>query len=34
VAKVFFTHYEPRFRDNEVRVAQDRPVRGGPVTRS
>lgn len=32
VAKVFFTHYEPRFRDNENRVAQDRPVRGGPVT--
>ncbi|MDN5930773.1 MAG: helix-turn-helix transcriptional regulator, partial [Pseudonocardia sp.] len=31
VAKVFFTHYEPRFRDNENRVAQDRPMRGGPV---
>ena len=31
VGKVFFAHYEPRFRDNEQRVAQDRPVRGGPV---
>lgn len=32
VAKVFFTHYEPRFRDNEDRVLQHRPVRGGPVS--
>lgn len=31
VAAVFFTHYEPRFRDNEGRVARSRPVRGGPV---
>lgn len=31
VATVFFTHYEPRFRDNEDRVARSRPVRGGPV---
>ena len=30
VAKVFFAHYEPRFRDNERRVAQNKPVRGGP----
>ncbi|NNH70200.1 helix-turn-helix transcriptional regulator [Nocardia uniformis] len=30
VAKVFFTHYEPRFRDNEKRVLVDKPVRGGP----
>ena len=31
VGKVFFTHYEPRFRDNERRVMNGRPVRGGPV---
>jgi hypothetical protein len=30
VAKVFFAHYEPRFRDNEHRTIADRPVRGGP----
>jgi DNA-binding CsgD family transcriptional regulator len=30
VAKVFFAHYEPRFRDNEHRAAGDKPVRGGP----
>jgi hypothetical protein len=30
VAKVFFAHYEPRFRDNEHRVVDDKPVRGGP----
>jgi DNA-binding CsgD family transcriptional regulator len=30
VGKVFFSHYEPRFRDNERRVADGRPVRGGP----
>ncbi|WP_370585609.1 LuxR C-terminal-related transcriptional regulator [Nocardia sp. XZ_19_231] len=30
VAKVFFTHYEPRFRDNEHRVTATKPVRGGP----
>lgn len=30
VAKVFFTHYEPRFRDNEHRVTTTKPVRGGP----
>jgi DNA-binding CsgD family transcriptional regulator len=31
VGKVFFTHYEPRFRDNERRVVQNKPVRGGPA---
>ena len=31
VGKVFFTHYEPRLRDNEQRVALTRPVRGGPL---
>ena len=29
--KVFFSHYEPRVRDNERRVLEDRPVRGGPI---
>jgi DNA-binding CsgD family transcriptional regulator len=32
VAKVFYAHYEPRFRDNERRAAGDRPFRGGPRT--
>jgi DNA-binding CsgD family transcriptional regulator len=31
VGKVFFAHYEPRLRDNERRVGQDQPLRGGPV---
>jgi DNA-binding CsgD family transcriptional regulator len=31
VGKVFFTHYEPRFRDNERRVAENKPIRGGPL---
>jgi len=31
VGKVFFTHYEPRLRDNERRAAADRPLRGGPM---
>ncbi len=31
VGKVFFAHYEPRFRDNERRVANSRPIRGGPA---
>jgi DNA-binding CsgD family transcriptional regulator len=31
VGKVFFAHYEPRFRDNERRVADEKPVRGGPA---
>ena len=31
VARLFFTHYEPRFRDNELRVSAGRPMRGGPA---
>ena len=31
VGKVFFTHYEPRVRDNERRAEEDRPLRGGPM---
>src|SRR5215211_916440 len=31
VAKVFFTHYEPRIRDNERRMLASRPLRGGPL---
>lgn len=31
VGKVFFSHYEPRVRDNERRVVDGEPVRGGPV---
>jgi len=31
VGKVFFSHYEPRVRDNEARVLKDRPLRGGPM---
>ncbi len=31
VGKVFFSHYEPRLRDNERRAADDRPLRGGPM---
>jgi DNA-binding CsgD family transcriptional regulator len=30
VGKVFFAHYEPRFRDNEARVLADDPIRGEP----
>jgi len=30
VAKVFYAHYEPRFRDNEHRALGNKPVRGGP----
>ena len=30
VGKVFFSHYEPRLRDNERRVADGESVRGGP----
>jgi DNA-binding CsgD family transcriptional regulator len=29
--KVFFSHYEPRLRDNERRTVQAKPLRGGPV---
>jgi DNA-binding CsgD family transcriptional regulator len=31
VGKVFFAHYEPRLRDNERRVIEREPVRGGPL---
>jgi DNA-binding CsgD family transcriptional regulator len=31
VAKVFFTHYEPRLRDNERRTICGKPARGGPM---
>ena len=31
VGKVFFNHYEPRLRDNEQRVLDGRPLRGGPA---
>lgn len=34
VGKVFFSHYEPRVRDNERRAIDDRPLRGGPLNRS
>ena len=30
VGKVFFAHYEPRFRDNENRALQGHPLRGEP----
>jgi DNA-binding CsgD family transcriptional regulator len=30
VGKVFFAHYEPRFRDNENRALGDDPLRGEP----
>jgi DNA-binding CsgD family transcriptional regulator len=33
VGKVFFAHYEPRVRDNERRVINGQPVRGGPIDR-
>jgi DNA-binding CsgD family transcriptional regulator len=31
VGKIFFTHYEPRLRDNERRVIRGEPPRGGPA---
>lgn len=31
VGKVFFSHYEPRLRDNEARTGDGRPLRGGPM---
>jgi DNA-binding CsgD family transcriptional regulator len=34
VSKVFFSHYEPRLRDNERRALDGRPLRGGPVAGS
>jgi DNA-binding CsgD family transcriptional regulator len=30
VGKVFFSYYEPRFRDNERRTIDRKPMRGGP----
>jgi DNA-binding CsgD family transcriptional regulator len=30
IGKVFFSHYEPRVRDNEHRVIEGQSVRGGP----
>ncbi len=30
VGKIFFSHYEPRLRDNEKRTQANRPIRGGP----
>ncbi|MBH0774698.1 helix-turn-helix transcriptional regulator [Nocardia bovistercoris] len=33
IGKVFFAHYEPRFRDNEQRVRNDQPIRGEPWLR-
>ena len=34
VGKVFFSHYEPRLRDNEHRALDGQPVRGGPMPAS
>lgn len=34
VGRVVFSHFEPRLRDNEARVLDDRPMRGGPWTGS
>ena len=34
VGKVFFAYYEPRVRDNETRVPEEKPLRGGPLARS
>jgi DNA-binding CsgD family transcriptional regulator len=31
VSKVFFSHYDPRLRDNEHRALAGRPARGGPM---
>lgn len=31
VGTIFFTHYEPRFRDNEQRVRTGAPMLGGPL---
>jgi len=31
VGKVFFSHYEPRVRNNEQRASDGLPLRGGPV---
>jgi DNA-binding CsgD family transcriptional regulator len=34
VGKVFLSYYEPRVRDNERRVIDHRPLRGGPLDRA
>ena len=34
VGRIFFTHYEPRFRDNETRTSTQQPLRGGPYNPS
>jgi len=34
VGKIFFSYYEPRVRDNESRVPEDKPLRGGPLARA
>ena len=34
VGRIFYTHYEPRFRDNERRTAASQPLRGGPASAS
>lgn len=31
IGRVFFSHYEPRVRDNEQRAMTGRPLRGGPL---
>ena len=31
VGKVFFSYYEPRLRDNESRIPEEKPLRGGPL---
>jgi DNA-binding CsgD family transcriptional regulator len=33
VGQVFFSHYEPRLRDNERRTVMGQPLRGGPLDR-
>jgi DNA-binding CsgD family transcriptional regulator len=33
IGKVFFSHYEPRLRDNEHRASAGQPLRGGPLER-
>jgi hypothetical protein len=32
VSRIFFTHYEPRLRDNGQRAQAGQPLRGGPVS--
>ncbi|MCA9840184.1 MAG: helix-turn-helix transcriptional regulator [Trueperaceae bacterium] len=34
IGRVFFSHYEPRLRDNEQRALMGQPLRGGPVESS